>query len=621
MLTALLRVGERLTFVGGKGGVGKTTIAAAMAIELASDADWVLVVSTDPAHSLGDALETKLEDTLRPVPGVPGLAAAEVAPERQRLEFLRDHGPKLRALLERGTYLDRGDLERIDRLVMPGLDEIAAVLYLSNLERRFDGRIIVDTAPTGHTLRVLELPGTALVWLDALETLEAKHAAVVSSLVGHYSGDEATRWLTDLRGELERFAGILRDSVSTRFVLVTTAEPIVNAETVRYRRRLEELGIHVGGLIVNRQSEVSSEVFGGADALHLPNQRTAPVGIGRLRRLSASVLGGADKNTPSPSGDVTVSVLGRFQPPLDRRLYLVGGKGGVGKSTVASALALKLAESGSSPVLILSIDPAGSLAEILECESGAIAMPHPLVSRLHVRQLDAPREWSAMRDEYAAEVDAIFDGLLPSGVSAEHDKAVLKRLVDLAPPGVDELVALSEVIDLLEDRTYDALVLDTAPTGHLLRYLELPEIVLGWSHELLRLLLRYREVVPLGRIGEDVLRLARGIRSLRSRLSDPSETCFLGVAAPEELAVPETGRLIAGVRKAGLTPTAVLVNRTLGPPGEMNPMTASIAERLVAIDPTVNWAAAPALATGPRGVDRLRTFIEGWRLLAPDSPS
>src|SRR5690606_37765017 len=131
-------------------------------------------------------------------------------------------------------------------------------------------------------------------------------------------------------------------------------------------------------------------------------------------------------------------VGGPFTPPLDRTLYLVGGKGGVGKSTAAAALALTLQRAGRR-VLMLSVDPAGSLGDIRLTPVGGSAAPVPGADGLIARQLEAIGDWETFRSGYQAEVERVFSGLLASPASAGSDRAVVERLVDLAPPGIDEL--------------------------------------------------------------------------------------------------------------------------------------------------------------------------------------
>src|SRR5690606_1412280 len=163
-----LKTGARWTFVGGKGGVGKTTVAAALAVELSATGEAITILSTDPAHSLGDAFGTALASAPHPLPDCPDIRAFEIDADREHEIFLDEHGPSITALIERGTYLDSADVGEIAGLPIPGMDELAAILRLRELAHGPGSRIILDTAPTGHTLRLLNLPDLALGWIGAL---------------------------------------------------------------------------------------------------------------------------------------------------------------------------------------------------------------------------------------------------------------------------------------------------------------------------------------------------------------------------------------------------------------------------------------------------------------------
>jgi arsenite-transporting ATPase len=698
VLPERLGAGPGWTFVGGKGGVGKTTVAAALAVALADAGERVLAISTDPAHSLGDALGTPLGPDAAPVAGVAGLAAMEVGAERERARFLERHRDALLALVERGTYLERDDVAGFLDLSVPGMDELAAVLRLLELSDADPAlRAVVDTAPTGHTLRLLDLPRLAGDWIAALEAMEARQQAVALALAGAYRPDAASRDLAALRSDVERLAARLSDPARTRFVLVATPEPVVLAETRRYLDALRERHVAVSALVVNRaggEEGGAAPDFGpGAEGIaivEIPLLEEEPVGVEALRAIGArapsppgplspasgrkgehdngtphpgaarhpsptrgegehdgvpaqealpqnwgrvaslSEPGGGplrDASPPSPPRESEAPLplagewLGRgpaWFVPAGRRLYVVGGKGGVGKSTVASAMAARLAEEGAAPVLLMSTDPAGSLGDVWGAPVGPDPSPAPGLPGVVLRQVDAEAEWDAFRAEYREQVERLFAGLLGEGLSAPADRAVMERLVDLAPPGVDEAMALGDVIDLLEGGEYNALVLDTAPTGHLLRLLEMPTVALDWSHALLRLLLKYREVTGLGGTAERVLRFARTLRGLRARLTDAAQTWLLLVALPEALSVPETARLAARLAELGMAPGALLVNRVLAAGGAVAPGRADEAARLLALPGIPEFAAAPAWAgDGPRGAADLLRFARSWRVLAP----
>lgn len=599
--------------MGGKGGVGKTTTAAALAVELADAGRETLVLSVDPAHSLGDALGTPLGPDPDPVPGLPRLHALEVNAELERERFLGTHRGALLALLERGTYLDTDDATGLLDLGVPGSDELAALFRLMALTAAGDRYLVVDTAPTGHTLRLLQLPRVARGWLRALQAMEEKHRAVATALVGTVPEDEVTRLLGGLDADLARLQALLTDPERTRFLLVTTREPVVLAETRRYQEELASLGVGVGGIVLNRADGHASPEGRMAVVPDLPAQSP---GIASLRQFSeAARSAGAAPAKPSGPRPSMLRVGERFVPPLDRHLYLVGGKGGVGKSTTACALGVLLAASERGGVLLLSTDPAGSLGDVLGQEVGPASAPVRGVPGLSAQQVDATAAWSTFQQRYREEVEGLFDGLLAGGLSATADQQVVHRLIDLAPPGIDELMALLEVVDATEDRPYDAWVLDTAPTGHLLRLLELPELALEWARAVLRLLLKYREVVGLGELAERVLGLTRSLRALRERLTDASQSWVLVVALAETLSVPETRRLLERLPALGIEPGALMVNRLLAPDGTPRAEALPLAEQLVELGGGLSCIASPQWPSGPIGAAELARHAESWREL------
>lgn len=615
-MLSLLTLGSRWTFVGGKGGVGKTTVSAALAVELAEAGRPILVLSVDPAHSLGDALGVALGPEPSPVPGVAGLLALEVDRRREEERFLGANREYLVRLLDRGTYLDRSDVGGLVELTLPGADELAALFRLLDLAADPHHQLVVDTAPTGHALRLLELPELALGWLDALDAMEEKHRAVSLALAGAYEPDEAARLLVTLRDDLRRLHALLRDPELTRFVLVTNPEPVVLAETRRYEAALTGRGIALGGIVVNRADARAEGEAVGRGMVFVPRLPREPRGVAGLRAFAAAAARspGSSPVAAAPPAEARRAAGAPFPVPPGRSLYLVGGKGGVGKSTAAAALAIQLADGGRH-VLLLGADPAGSLGELLGVDVGGEARAVPGAAGLRARQLDAESAWREFRSGYRAEAERLLAGITAGGGSGAADARVVERLIDLAPPGLDELMTLVQVVDLTGDRPYDALVLDTAPTGHLLRLLELPDVALGWARELLRLLLKYREVTGLGELAERVLGLARELRGLRGRLRDPGECWFLAVALPEALAVPETGRLLHGLRELGIEPGALLVNRLLDDAGGVRAGAAERAAELVELALDLPVAAAPDLERPPIGPEALRAFAGAWREL------
>src|SRR5512138_238319 len=202
-IDALLASLPPWTLVGGKGGVGKTTCAAALAIHSARAGVRTLVLSTDPAGTLADVLESSLGGEPRAVAGIDSLWASQLDAATARTDFLSRCGDVLATIIDRGTYLDRDDIDGLIDATLPGIDETMALLALADLADRSDWqRVILDTAPTGHTLRLLALPETFETLIGLLDTMQAKHRFMVSALMHRYRADEADAFLADLRTKI-----------------------------------------------------------------------------------------------------------------------------------------------------------------------------------------------------------------------------------------------------------------------------------------------------------------------------------------------------------------------------------------------------------------------------------
>jgi arsenite-transporting ATPase len=593
----------RFRFFGGKGGVGKTTCAAAAAVAAAERGRRVLLVSTDPAHSLGDALDRRLSGRPSRVPTRAGrLGAVELDAERALARWLRARGGALHAIASRGTYLDDDDIERLLRLSLPGVDELIGLLELTRLAA--DGRyheVVVDTAPTGHTLRLLAMPETVRRIAAVLDDMYAKHRFVAERFGGGYRPDASDAVIDELEGEGRALAELLRDATRCAFTWVLLPEPLALEEAADGVGTLEGRGLSVGELIVNRvtrpprgpcaiclprrQAEravvaAARHRFHGRRLRLVPRTDAEPHGVGALRAIGRAL-------TRPPAG-----VAGRPAPPLPRRdgdagrpdaagpgwlhlvaptgtrLLLVAGKGGVGTTTCAATVALALAaRRPARPILLLSTDPAHSLGDVLGRSLGDEPRALPgAAPGLRARELDAEAGFHARRARYRAAVDELFDVVRPGGAAdVAFDRAVVQDLIDLAPPGVDELFAVLAVGEALaEDGAgpggYETVVVDTAPTGHTLRLLALPSVALGWTRALLAILLKYRAVVRAGTLAEELVALSRELRRLERLLHDERATRVLVVTRAGAVVRAETARLLARLRGLRLGVAAIVLN-------------------------------------------------------------
>lgn len=248
----------KLILFAGKGGVGKTTCAAATAVALA-DAGWrTLLVSTDPAHSISVSLDQEVGAQLRMVEGVGNLSALELSAEPLLLKFKAQRGGEIKRILETGTHLDEADLDDVLSLSIPGLDEVMALKELVGLmEREEHDFHILDTAPRGHALRLLALPQLLEEWIRALARMHRTHPYVVARLARREIDEPMDDFLFTMKRALGRIPALLRDPDRCEFVIVTIPEATAIAESLRLAEELGRLRIPLRHLLVNRV--VSSE--------------------------------------------------------------------------------------------------------------------------------------------------------------------------------------------------------------------------------------------------------------------------------------------------------------------------------------------------------------------------
>ncbi|HXG63841.1 MAG TPA: ArsA family ATPase [Blastocatellia bacterium] len=604
----------RYLFFGGKGGVGKTTAAAAAALHLLDQSRGgrrILLFSTDPAHSLSDSLDIEIGDRLAEAArrGKARLIAREMDASAALARFKEQHGPVLSLIAERGTLLDESDINQLFSLSLPGLDEVMALFELSEFERQGDyARIVVDTAPSGHTSRLLQLPEVFTHWVGALDRMQDKHRYMVARLVGGggRQKDEVELFLRDLSARIESVRAMLYDRTQSAFTLVTVPEAMVVEETARYYDTLRSDGVPVTDLIINRvEQEHEGCLFCRARAAAQKpwleriardfkglNFHTVPLlaeevrGPKMLRRFAHLAWEDAGSSRQKAVGRKQKTDYGlppascllppascllppEHLPPEDklkpRRLLIFGGKGGVGKTTAAAAAALALAESDpAARVLVFSTDPAHSLSDSFAEPIGEYRRGVAGQENLDAKEIDPQARFEELKERYRAWTDELFASLTAgSRWEIQFDREAMREVVTLAPPGMDEIAALSAISDLVDEGKYTCIVLDTAPTGHLVRFLELPGVALSWVQTFMKLLLKYKGVANWGGIAEELIALSKSIKRLSALLTDANECEFIGVAIPERMSLEETVRLAASLRRLRVPMRRLLINNVV----------------------------------------------------------
>jgi arsenite-transporting ATPase len=567
----------QLVLFGGKGGVGKTTCAAAAALFMArrSPRKSFLLVSTDPAHSLADSLAGSKPPS--------NLKIVEFNARECMETFKEMHRRELSRIAMVGTFLDEEDINKLLLLSLPGLDELMAFIEITMWvdERNYDC-IVVDTAPTGHTIRLLMMPELIRKWIGMLDALLAKHRYMKRVFKGSYSRDELDRFIEEMISSVEKMEILLRSRDRCRFVPVMLAETLSIRETVTLINELGSLKIPVLDIVVNRiYPESACRVCGcirrrqmqELDNFMLYNDTfrhalwSIPIyprevrGAGPLASFweDISMFPGSVGCFPEVEPDPPPKVEAAPERPGGAiALLLFAGKGGVGKTTLACATAVRLAHDfRGKEIFLFSTDPANSLSACLDIHVG----PEPVnvTAGLTAMEIDARREFENLKAEYAEELKGLLEYALPN-IDLTFDREVLERLMDLAPPGLDEIMALTKAMDFLSKGNHDLFIFDTAPTGHLIRLMELPGIIDQWLKFFFGLFLKYENVFRLPGISQRLVRMSKDLKYLRSLLSDSTGSALYAVSIQTEMALQETKDLTAACEGMGVHVPVVFLN-------------------------------------------------------------
>jgi arsenite-transporting ATPase len=523
-------------FFTGKGGVGKTTIASTVALQLAEAGQRILLVSTDPASNLGDVFAMQTGPLPTAVSGVHGLSIMDLDPEAAAAAYReRVIGPYRGLLPPSALRSMEEQLSGACTVEIAAFHEFTRLLADEPFIAQFD-HILFDTAPTGHTLRLLSLPGA---WSGYIET--SSHGA---SCLGPLAGLEAQqeRYLATVRA--------LADETRTTIVLVSRPEESALREVERTSVELHALQMTHQQLILNgvlpatteddatalammqRQQQALltiPEVFRSAPLVAVPLVASHLTGIAALRSLaSATSVQQTSSESERSLTDLEVSTFQPFDDLLHHiiqdghGIVMMMGKGGVGKTTLAAALAVALARCGY-PVHLSTTDPAAHLLQTLGTE---------IPAGLSVHRIDPVVEVQRYTEEVLAE----------AGSLDEEGRAFLEE--DLRSPCTEEIAVFRAFARTVHAAEHEFVVLDTAPTGHTLLLLDAAE---HYHREVMR---------TTGKVPE-------AVRTLLPHVRDPISTKVLLVTLAESTPMQEAERLQVDLRRAGIEPFGWIINASL----------------------------------------------------------
>lgn len=569
---------SQLTLVSGKGGVGKTTFSCGLAFAhaLQHPGEKVLLLSTDPAHSLGDVLLLPVDDAARSHPDAPNLLVRALDAEKLLQAFKSRYGDVLETLVERGSFVDDDDLSPVWDMDWPGLNELMGLLEIQRILREGEAdRVVVDMAPSGHTLSLLGLMDFLDTFLDSLQLFQEKHRFMIKTLSGKYKPDEVDRALNEMTTDLAAGRSQLQDTQQTACWVVAIPEPLSFRETERFITSLGDLKIPLGGIVVNRLLGTAAQnnylakfdhISDSTPVLGLPLQAKEPVGCRALEALLGQLATAAtwcDRPTETAPISWPVPVPPSFEDFITagRRLVLVGGKGGVGKTTVSAAIAWYMAASHPDKAIrVISIDPAHSLGDAFETDLGHD--PTPLTQNLSAQEVDADTVLEQFRDDYLWELAEMMSGDTgDSGLQIAYGPEGWRQIVAQALPGIDEMLSLITVIDLLTQDKEQLIVLDTAPTGHLLRFLEMPTALGDWLAWIFKLWIKYQDVVGRTDLMSRLRILRKQVMNVQKRLKDPAYTGFVGVVQNQSAILAEAQRLSQALLEMNVNQRYVVHNR------------------------------------------------------------
>ena len=581
-----------LAFFIGKGGVGKTTLSAAYAIRsaLRKPAGRILLISTDPAHSLADVLQLKLRDFPMRVPlrGSAKLMAWEMNSTALFRDFLDHYKRDILEIVDRGSLFTAEEIAPLLDTALPGMAEISALLAIRDaVQSGKYSSIVVDTAPFGHTLRLFSLPQQFLRLLNFLD-LAAGRDRILAQHFGGRTAQVGARFVEEWRSKIEE---LQQSFARANLFLVTTAEEFALNESVRCVEELRksnpysELGAVILNRVVGRAGNCSlcKKKAAAARAARAFLRKKYPAakfcvaedpgfpiaGANELQKFAEHVFSGRRLEgkpvTPKRKAKPEIRPVIAKWPALGAQLSFVVGKGGVGKTTISAALGFCSRQKSKTPVEVCSVDPAPSLDDIFQTDIGD--RPKPVLGDRNFRasELDSVSLFKSWVADIRAEIESatrVEDSGLHVDLSFERQ--LFSELLEIVPPGLDEVLAIFRIIDLLAGPSRK-IIIDMAPTGHALDLLRMPERILVWSRLLLKSLAAHRKLALAREAAVKIAELELNARELARALKSSKEVAVFSVMLPEPLPDRETERLLTELQNLGLSPNTIFVNRVMFP--------------------------------------------------------
>lgn len=568
-------------FFTGKGGVGKTSISCATAIRLAEQGKRVLLVSTDPASNVGQVFGQTIGNTIQPIASVPGLSALEIDPQAAAQQYRARIVDPIKGILPDNVVSSINEqLSGACTTEIAAFDEFTGLLTDASLLTRFD-HIIFDTAPTGHTIRLLQLPGA---WSSFIES-NPDGASCLGPMAG----------LEKQREQYAHAVEALSDPTRTRLVLVARLQKSTLQEVARTHLELAAIGLKNQYLVLNGvlpKTEAANDTLAAAiwdreqEALaNIPSDLsglpTDTLFLQPLNMVGVSALSGLLSSQPETSSSSEEYIQQRPEIPSlsalvddiarnEHGLIMLMGKGGVGKTTMAAAIAVRLADLGFDVHLTTS-DPAAHLSTTL---NGSL-------NNLQVSRVDPHEETERYRQHVLETKGRDLD---------DAGKRLLEE--DLRSPCTEEIAVFQAFSRVIREAGKRFVVMDTAPTGHTLLLLD----ATGAYH---------REIAK--KMGEN-----GHFTTPMMQLQDPERTKVLLVTLPETTPVLEAANLQADLERAGIHPWGWIINNSLSIADTRFPLLRLRAQQeRPQIESVKNLHASrvalvPVLASEPTGIDKLK---------------